>query len=206
MSFVELLECVIVVKLMDIVKLPSFHWLPSPFYISVSLLKKLQDEVRYYLPFACSIVFCKDLTQIVIAEPGLITWQVCDDSYYHGRITKVGIINNPVVPGLNTTVVAYGFLDKDVTSGRWSLTGSYMGVPVIHKSGDLCSDSVIDLPFRSGSIYVNGLTCPTSFGYIQVEQKAIFFQSPPSGEYSIRCKMFDQDDEPILCLDITIPM
>lgn len=103
-------------------------------------------------------------------------------------------------------MVGYGYLDKEITGGRWSLTGSYLGVPVLYKSGDLCSDSVIDLPFRSGSIYVNGLTCPTPWGVIQVEQKAIFYQSPPPGEYSIRCKMFDQDDEPLMCLDITIPM
>lgn len=121
-------------------------------------------------------------------------------------MSKVMIINNPVVPGQNTTVIGLGTLDKTVTSGKWSMTGSYMGLPVLHKSGDLCSDSVVDLPFRTGSIYINGLTCPTAAGTVQVEQKAIFFKSPPPGKYSIRCKMVDQDDEPILCLDITIPM
>lgn len=146
------------------------------------------------------------LLQIVIAEPGIITWQVCDDYEYHGHISKVGIINNPVVPGQNTTVIGYGYLDKEVTNGTWSLTGSYMGVPMVHASGNLCSDSVIDLPLKSGSIYINGLTCPTPWGVIQVEQKAIFFQIPPAGTYSIRCKMHDQDDEPLMCLDITIPM
>ena len=136
----------------------------------------------------------------------MITWKVCDDSYYHGQMSKVMIINNPVIPGQNTTVIGSGTLDKAVTSGKWSMTGSYMGLPVLHKSGDLCSDSVVDLPFRTGSIYINGLTCPTPAGTVQVEQKAIFYQSPPPGKYSIRCKMVDQDDEPILCLDITIPM
>ena len=142
----------------------------------------------------------------MFAEPGLISWKICDDQKYHGEITRVAIINNPVVPGQNTTVIGFGNLDKTITSGKWSLTGYFLGLPVLYKNGDLCTDSVVDLPFRSGSIYINGLTCPTTAGTVQVEQKAIFYQSPPPGKYSIRCKMIDQDDEPVLCLDITIPM
>ena len=140
-----------------------------------------------------------------MADPGLITWKVCDDSYYHGHIEKVAIVNNPVVPQ-NTTVIALGSLDKNITSGSWGFTASFAGIPVLHKEGDLCSDSVVELPLRSGAMYISGLNCPVNVGTVQVEQKAIFYQSPPPGKYSIRCKMVDQDNEPILCLDITIPM
>lgn len=142
----------------------------------------------------------------MFAEPGYITWGSCSSPGAHGNLTSATFINNPVVPGLNTTVIAWGTLDKTITSGTWTLTGAYSSMPLFHASGDLCTDSVIELPLRSGAIYVTGLNCPQSSGLLQIEQKALFYYAPPSGYYFIHCEMKDQDEEEVLCLDITIPM
>ena len=136
----------------------------------------------------------------------MITWETCSGEGAHGRIANVTIQNNPVSPGSNTTVFALGFLDKPVTKGKWQLVGSFMGIPLLHKAGYLCEDVVIDLPFNSGQIYVFGLDCPTEAGMVEVMEKAIFYNTPPSGLYNIKCTMTDQDSEEILCLSIDIPM
>ena len=86
------------------------------------------------------------------------------------------------------------------------MSAYYNGVYMMYRTGDLCTNTTLDLPLNSGRIYLKGLNCPTPWGVVEVEQKAIFYEPPPPGIYSIRCKMHDQDDEPILCLDITIPM
>ena len=144
--------------------------------------------------------------QIVLAAPRPISWEICSGDHAHGELKSVEIVNNPVVPGQNTTVYGVGTLDKAVTSGTWYLEGRYLGIKLLTRSGDLCSNSVVDLPFGSGHIYINGLQCPTNPGRVKVEQKALFNYQPPIGTYSIKCKMMDQDNEEILCLDIDVPM
>ena len=142
----------------------------------------------------------------VMAAPGPITWKICSGEKAHGVLDSVEIINNPVVPGQNTTVFGYGMLDKDLTSGTWTLSGYFKGLKVLSKKGNLCQDSTINLPLNSGKIYINGLTCPTSAGKVSVVEKAIFNYKPPTGVYSIKCQMFDQDKEEVLCLNIDVPM
>ena len=141
-----------------------------------------------------------------MAVPRPITYSICSGSSAHGQFDSVVIENNPVVPGTNTTVYGYGILDKQITAGTWKLTGSYGGLRVLSKKGNLCEDSVVNLPLGSGHIYINGLTCPQPSGKVSVVEKAIFNFSPPAGTYSIKCQMYDQDNEEILCLNIAVPM
>ena len=141
-----------------------------------------------------------------MAAPGPITWKICSGEKAHGVLDSVEIINNPVVPGQNTTVFGYGMLDKDLTSGTWTLSGYFKGLKVLSKKGNLCQDSTINLPLNSGKSYINGLTCPTPAGKVSVVEKAIFNYKPPTGVYSIKCQMFDQDKEEVLCLNIDVPM
>ena len=142
-----------------------------------------------------------------MATPGPITWSICSGEEAHGLFDSVEIINNPVIPGQNTTVYGYGKLDKEVTEGAtWKLTASYQGIKVMSESGNLCEDSTVTLPLRSGYMYINGLTCPQAAGKVSVVEKAIFNYKPPTGTYDVKCMMYDQDGEEILCLDINIPM
>ena len=141
-----------------------------------------------------------------MATPGPITWQICSGSSAHGVMDSVDIINNPVVPGQNTTVIGYGKLDKAVTAGTWRLEGHYGGLKVLSKKGNLCEDSIVNLPLGSSKMFINGLTCPTPEGKVSVVEKAMFNYQPPSGTYHIKCRMYDQDSEEILCLNIDVPM
>ena len=145
--------------------------------------------------------------QAVLAAPGPITWSMCSKAGAHGSFDSVEIENNPVVPGQNTTVYGYGSIDKTVTEGAyWKMTASFKGLKVFSKKGNLCEDSTVKLPLGSGAIYINGLTCPQEAGKVSVVEKAIFNFTPPTGVYSIKCEMFDQDSEQILCLNINVPM
>ncbi|KAK8807348.1 hypothetical protein WA158_004107 [Blastocystis sp. Blastoise] len=147
------------------------------------------------------------IAAIAFAAPGPITWKVCSGSNAHGSLDSVEINPNPVVPFVNTTAHGFGLIDKRVTQGStWKLSGSYRNIPVLKKTGDLCSDSVIDLPFKSGAIYIQGLSCPQEAGKLDVIEKALFNVNPPSGTYKIDVTMLDQDQEEILCLEISVPM
>ena len=111
------------------------------------------------------------------------------------------------MPKENTTVYGYGKIDKQITDGAyWILTASYMGVKMVYEKGSLCQDSTINLPLKSGHIYINGLTCPQEPGKVSVVEKAIFNMKPPAGIYNILVEMYDQDSEEILCLNIDVPM
>ena len=147
------------------------------------------------------------LFAVVLATPGPITWTVCSGENAHGKIDSVDIDPNPVVPFTNTTAYGKGSLDKRITEGAtWKMTGSYKGIPVLKKSGNLCEDSVVNLPLKSGNIFIEGLKCPQEPGTLKVVEKALFKVNPPSGVYKIDVTFTDQDNEEILCLAIDVPM
>ena len=68
---------------------------------------------------------------------------------------------NPVQPKVVTVVNATGTLSKTINKGAtWKLSASFNKLTVLWKNGDLCEDSVINLPFWTGHIYITGLKCP----------------------------------------------
>ena len=74
---------------------------------------------------------------------------------------EVSISPNPVQPKVVTVVNATGTLSKTINKGAtWKLSASYNKLTVLWKNGDLCEDSVINLPFWTGHIYITGLKCP----------------------------------------------
>ena len=76
------------------------------------------------------------------------------------------------------------------------------GLPVLHKTGDICANATIPLPLGEGTVWLRGLTCPTQAGVLTLTETA-FISHPPAGVYAIELNVQDAVG-PLLCIKVDL--
>jgi C1A family cysteine protease len=151
-----------------------------------------------------SAVFASALV-VASAETVNLSFKDCGSSSTHGKINSLSP-DSIQVPG-KSTVVGTGSLDADQTSASFSLKVKKGIIPFLSGKGNLCEDTVINLPLGAGSFTVKAMSCPVKAGDVSVEVDLDLASSLfEDGENSLATIHIDAnaDDtgDQVLCLDI----
>eukprot|EP01029_Cantina_marsupialis_P027886 TRINITY_DN774130_c0_g1_i1.p1 TRINITY_DN774130_c0_g1~~TRINITY_DN774130_c0_g1_i1.p1 ORF type:complete len:158 (-),score=26.37 TRINITY_DN774130_c0_g1_i1:289-762(-) len=137
----------------------------------------------------------------------LMSYEDCSSKQAIGRIKDFTFEPNPMQAGRNTTCLGEGSVHEAITEGaHFELLISYNGFVVSKRKGSLCKDSVVNMPFHAGEIYVTGVNCPMKAGDLSLVELARMNYKPIKGMYSLKMIAYNGDDKEIICTKIDIPM
>ena len=101
-------------------------------------------------------------------------------------VTGVDVTPHPLRPGRDADVTLRGKLKKRVTGGSYDLRVTYLGAPLLHRSGDLAD--VVHLPLPAGDF--------------RLHKRVPVPRQAPSGRYKLQLTAADQDDKRLLCISV----
>ncbi|HEY2834324.1 MAG TPA: ML domain-containing protein [Sporichthyaceae bacterium] len=102
------------------------------------------------------------------------------------RVSAVDVDPYPLQAGRDVTVSVRGTLRQRVTGGSYDLRVSYLGAPLLHRSGRLAD--VVHLPLPAGDFSLH-------------KRVPVPDQAPP-GRYNLTLTAADQHDDQLLCVRV----
>lgn len=122
------------------------------------------------------------LLQCDVTEPQLLNLQ------------SVIIEPNPPVKGANLTIVAKGYLAKDIVDGAYvEVDVRYGFIKLVHETFDICEE-----------ITKVDMECPVKAGQQIVMKEVEIPAEVPPGKYTVVARAYTKDDEFITCLSGTV--
>ena len=82
-----------------------------------------------------------------------------------------------------------GSVDETVAAGTYDIVVSYLGIPLYHKSGDLCS------------LQKSPPLCPVAQGDLNITKTLKLPSFAPSGEYHLKLDASDGNSQLLLCVE-----
>ena len=105
------------------------------------------------------------------------------------------------------TMKATGVLTSPLQTGTFQLKVILEGTEIYNASGDICNpDTEISLPADSGTLNIYGVTCPADPGPIEFGLDVVLPSIAPNGDYTIQVRGTDQDETPLLCIDVDLQL
>jgi len=146
---------------------------------------------------------------LVACVSGQASWKDCGTAGYHGKISSVTFSPNPPVKGGNTTIIATGVFDEDVTGGTYEIKANEGPLPIFDHKGGVCDSGVvkIDFPLGAGNLWLYPLGCPIKKGATWTQKQVTYAsKSAPSGTVVTTQKAVDQNGQPLACVEVTIKL
>jgi ML domain len=102
------------------------------------------------------------------------------------RVSAIDVSPSPLRAGRDASVTVRGTLRQRVTGGSYDLRVSYLGAPLLHRTGDL--SDVVRLPIPAGGFSLHKR--------VPVPEQA------PSGRYNLTLTAADSRDDQLLCVRV----
>jgi len=135
-----------------------------------------------------AVVACASATN----SSAVTSWSNCGESSWHATNLQVTITPSNPQPGDAYTYTADYDLDETITAGKEQVEITLRGIPVSQKTSDLCS-----------ALANTDTPCPIQKGHVHSVTKGTVPAGTPSGTLSAKAKWTDQNNEPVLCIDLT---
>ena len=120
------------------------------------------------------------------------SWSDCGESSWHATNLKVTIDPPNPQPGDSYTYTSDYDLDETVTGGQEHVQITLRGIPVSTKTDDLCT-----------ALKDTDTPCPIAAGHVHSVTKGTVPANTPSGALTATAKWTDQNNEPVLCIQLT---
>ena len=140
-----------------------------------------------FFAVAFGLFLCALLSEGVFAR-----WRSCGAKGDHGKIIHFSVVPAVPHPGAQFHVFLTMRLDKTVTGGVLQFTATVSGLQVLDVKYDLCKVS-------------SSMPCPMQKGvYGPIRITELMPRTVPKGKYSGVIRVTDQDDEPVVCLALSV--
>ncbi|PWN95210.1 hypothetical protein FA09DRAFT_285556, partial [Tilletiopsis washingtonensis] len=128
--------------------------------------------------------------------PGGWVWKSCGDDGDAVEVTSIQVSPDPPKPGQNLTVVASGIVKKEIKAGTYADVVVKLGlIRLLTRRFDVCEEA------KENNAE---LQCPVQEGTYTIEQTVQLPREIPPAKFNVHVNGATQDDEPLLCLDLSV--
>ncbi|KIP12433.1 hypothetical protein PHLGIDRAFT_81580 [Phlebiopsis gigantea 11061_1 CR5-6] len=123
-------------------------------------------------------------------------WTQCGKPSDPVRIKSIQVSPDPPQPGANMTVTVVGQANEQIEDGAYADVSVKVGrIQLIHREFDLCEEA------RNAH---TDIQCPVEEGEYTVVHTVELPKEIPKAPFNVAVRGFTVEDEPLVCLDLTI--
>ncbi|XP_019187588.1 PREDICTED: putative phosphatidylglycerol/phosphatidylinositol transfer protein DDB_G0278295 [Ipomoea nil] len=108
----------------------------------------------------------------------------CSQANYAVKVTGADITPFPVKRGDNATFSITAATDKGMVGGKLGIHVLYYGMDIYHETYNICAET----------------SCPISTGYFVLSHTQKLPQYTPTGEFSLKMTILDEEDNELTCI------
>ncbi|KAE8221669.1 hypothetical protein CF319_g5006 [Tilletia indica] len=124
------------------------------------------------------------------------SWRNCGDSSDIVEVHTIEVSPDPPQRGKNMTIHATGKVQKRIEEGAYAMVDVKIGlIRLLHRQIDICEEA------RQNNAEVQ---CPVEPNEYDLTQTVTLPSQIPPAKFGVHVSAFDSNDEPLLCLDLSV--